>query len=391
MRNLLVLLFVAGLVVAPSFGATNVQILANATVAANGDLVSGGTNNLTLNVGQTAVVRGFFVGNGPGVWAIGGNVAAAAVGADPLAGLTVSAFAFPTNFSGAFATIDPITGLPIPGTDIPPTTPIPGVNGAVAVIGSAQGIFPVVSFAATTYKSLFSYTVTATAAGKVALNWVEAPAGGFGGWYTTTTDSTNGIGTAAGLTITVNAVGPTITKTASTVDNAVAGKKTLWRTQKNVVRMTFSASIGTVGATIPNPGLVIQQMLPGGTYGPDLSANFTFKVEAGNVLRIFESTKVLGDKTWYAVRNTGGWAAVQNFTVQMPVLVGDVDGNGAVVGSSDIVAITQMLGKSVAPNDADRRDTDGNMVIVGSSDMPPATANIGKNVLAGAYAKPTGH
>jgi hypothetical protein len=55
-----------------------------------------------------------------------------------------------------------------------------------------------------------------------------------------------------------------------------ADQSSFWRSANNVIRLTFGADI-----TVPEPGQVrIQEMLPDGAFGPDMSANgFTFTVE----------------------------------------------------------------------------------------------------------------
>ena len=154
---------------------------------------------------------------------------------------------------------------------------------------------------------------------------------------------------------------------------------TLWRTQNNTIRLTFAGPI-----TAPTAGqILIQQMTAGGTYGADKSANFTYTVEGGNVLRIREVGAQMPDNTWFAIRNTGGWTSACNFTIQYPVNVGDFDGNGVVL-SADVLAINVIANGAKA--DQDRSDVDGNGfklqadVLLANANQPSATP-----------AKPTGH
>jgi hypothetical protein len=94
----------------------------------------------------------------------------------------------------------------------------------------------------------------------------------------------------------------------------------------NVVRLTFSGPI-----VAPTAGqILIQSLGAGGTFGPDLSANFTYTVEPGNVLRIFDGVGPipgtnLANATWYAIRSTGGWPGVNPFEVDYVVVIGDSD------------------------------------------------------------------
>lgn len=390
MRNFLAGLVVVSLAVAPALATIDVQLLANASTS-SGNLVAGtGTNNLTLNVGQTAVVGGFFVGNGHGVVAIGGSVVAS--GASALG--TGTGFAYLSSFQGFQGAPDGEGGI-VPGTTILPTTPTLAVNGAVSPIGSAQGTLNVPqtqfydTYAATTPKQLFSYTVTATAPGVVTLQWQEAPAGGFSGWYTTDFTMVNGVNNNAALTITVPQPVTQVNLVSSSVDNAVAGKKTISRAKKAIVRLTFDGSIGTVG-TITNPGIKIVQCLAGGVEGTDVTSNFTFAVEAGNVLKIADSTTTgaLTNKTWYAIRNTGSWTGAANFTKLTPVLIGDVDGNGILTSAGDVGPIvTKLASPSFGTVDDDRRDLDGNKICTSAGDVGPAVTGLSAPSLP---AKPSG-
>jgi len=135
---------------------------------------------------------------------------------------------------------------------------------------------------------------------------------------------------------------------------------TLWRTARNLVRVTFDKDIAA-----PASGQVlIQELLDGGTYGSDLSAAFTFTVandEGGHprVLRIQENGTVLSPQRWYSVRSLGAWASANNFEVQYRVVVGDVDGDGA-VSEADVALVQQALGtQNGDPGFNIRADIDG--------------------------------
>jgi hypothetical protein len=110
---------------------------------------------------------------------------------------------------------------------------------------------------------------------------------------------------------------------AALTTSAPACDATVSRFQNNVFRLTF-------GGDVPAPGageLVINELLDDGEFGDDLSASFTFVVEGESILRIAESGDVLDNERWYAVRNTGGWAGVAAFEVDLVVVAGDVNGD----------------------------------------------------------------
>lgn len=383
MRKLLVSLFVVGLVVAPSFGASvDVKILVN------------GSANPTILVGNTATVEGWFKCESAteAVCAIGGSVTASGPGLTLNGALASSTFY--TNGSWPFQGFQPLQGQP--GTQILPATPADGTQGAVISIGSAQGIANQVApawirtadyGANNTWVKLFSYSVNAAAAGTVTLQWAEAAAGGNGGWYTTDTAMVNGINTNTAAVVTIQVGTPPRNLVSSTVDNSVAGKKTLWRTKKSVVRLTFDTAL----TAAPTAGQIkIVQCLAGGVEGADLSSNFTFTLESGGtVVKCLDSSAagVLTNRTWYAIR-LGTLPNTNAFTKLIPVLVGDYDGNGVLSAAGDINPIVAKLSSpSVSPNDADRRDLDGNMVISAAADVNPAVAGLATPTLP---AKPTG-
>ncbi|GAF98101.1 unnamed protein product, partial [marine sediment metagenome] len=137
-----------------------------------------------------------------------------------------------------------------------------------------------------------------------------------------------------------------------------ADQESLWRSQKNIMRLTFDGDIMAL-----EPGdLRIEEMLEGGNYGADLSANFTFTVETDTddnprILKIQENGAVLEHRTWYAVRNVGDWSDVADFILQYVVQVGDADKDGQVL-TKDILTVNVVIPTFSAADD-DRRDIDG--------------------------------
>ena len=137
-----------------------------------------------------------------------------------------------------------------------------------------------------------------------------------------------------------------------------ASGKSLWRNQRNIIRLTFDWDIDSP----PAGGVMIQEMLAGGTYGDDLSAGFTFAVENDGqgqprILKIRETASTLQHRKWYAVRNTGAWTAVAPFTVQYVVQVGDANNDGRVL-NTDFGWVNAAIPNFKAADD-DRRDING--------------------------------
>lgn len=353
MRSFLAGLIAVGLLVTPALSGTiDVEMRVN-----------GVAGPATLNVGQTATVEGWFKSTGAGVYAIGGNVTAAGTGGLSIEGTPLAANSFyVADFCGFMDLRNE------PGTTIPPAVPVAGVNGAVSIIGSAQSItnqatpFVDTAWGNGSYVKLFSYTVKGTAAGTVTLQWQDAGEPGYGGWYTTDTSMVDGIANSAGVTITVNAAQTQANLIDKSVDFNVNGKKTLWRSKKNVLSLTFDKDI-----TAPAVGqLTIQKLIAGSTYGSDLSSNFTFTVvndpaqgNAPRILRIFDNSTngVLENLGWYSFRNTGGWATAANFEHQVPVMVGDATGDARVL-SNDVTSINSRVSSAVVAIDS-RFDIDG--------------------------------
>ncbi len=161
--------------------------------------------------------------------------------------------------------------------------------------------------------------------------------------------------------------------------------QSLWRNQKNVIRLTFDGDISVPGAG----EVMIQEMIDGGICGDDLSAGFTFTVENDTqgqprVLRIRETASFLQHRKWYAVRNTGAWAAVAPFTVQYVVQVGDANNDGRVL-NTDFGLVNAAIPTFSAADD-DRRDINGDGRIL-NTDFGVLNSKIPSFPVA----KPSGH
>lgn len=99
-------------------------------------------------------------------------------------------------------------------------------------------------------------------------------------------------------------------------------------TQSNCLHLAFDGPI-----TNPEPGQIeVCELLsdPVGECGDNLSEEFTFTVEDGDVLKIVENGGVFSNGTWYCVRNTGGWPCVNDFKVDYRVVRGDANNDGRV-------------------------------------------------------------
>jgi len=162
-------------------------------------------------------------------------------------------------------------------------------------------------------------------------------------------------------------------------------QESLWRSQKNTIRLTFDDDIA-----VPQAGdVLIREMLDGGYYGRDLSSDFTFTVEndeeqSPRILRIREKASVLAHRKWYAVRNVGSWSDLPDFIVQYLVQVGDAD-NDCQVLNRDIGVINPAIPSFNAADD-DRRDIDGDGNIL-NRDVGLANQNIPSLTVP----KPSGH
>lgn len=161
--------------------------------------------------------------------------------------------------------------------------------------------------------------------------------------------------------------------------------QSLWRSAKNTFRLRFDLDIDA-----PASGsILIQEMLAGGAYGPDLASDFTFTVENDaslrpRVLKIREKATTLTHRKWYAIRNMGGWANVAPFVVQYVVQVGDANADNRVL-NTDFGVISAAIPVFNAPDD-DRRDINGDGRIL-NTDFGLANSKIPSfNV-----PKPSGH
>ena len=159
-------------------------------------------------------------------------------------------------------------------------------------------------------------------------------------------------------------------------------RKTLWRTTKNLSRLTFDGALSAA----PTAGqILIQEMIAGGTYGPDVSANFTFTLESGGtVLKVINNANTLQHRKWYAIRNTGGWAAANAFLVQYVVQMGDANNDGRVL-FTDLANINAGIPTDPAA-DTNRRDINADARVL-FTDMAAANARIPSDLVP----VPAGH
>jgi len=173
---------------------------------------------------------------------------------------------------------------------------------------------------------------------------------------------------------------------ATLVGSRPANGKSLWRSKHNIARLVFDGDIAT-----PAPGeLLIQELLPNGLFGPDLSSGFSLTVEndgASNprILRVWENDSTLQHRHWYAIRNVGDWNRVGVFEVQYLLQVGDADGNMIVI-SLDVGAVNAGIPCFINCGDDNRLDTDGDGRVI-SLDVGVINGHIGSFTVP----KPTGH
>ncbi|MFQ5591564.1 MAG: hypothetical protein ACE5HE_10410 [Phycisphaerae bacterium] len=149
----------------------------------------------------------------------------------------------------------------------------------------------------------------------------------------------------------------------------------LWRTEHNVVHLSFSSDIGA-----PAPGeILIQSMLSGGLFGPDISSGFEFRIELDTdgkprVLEIVdESPPDLVHREWYAIRSLGGWTNGAEFSVEYVVQVGDSDNDGRVL-NLDVGLINAAI-PDLDADEEDRRDIDGDGTVL-NADVSTANAHL---------------
>jgi hypothetical protein len=180
------------------------------------------------------------------------------------------------------------------------------------------------------------------------------------------------------------------TTTLSVIDQALTAttpddQKGLWRTEKNIARFTFDTDLGSVGPVALAGQVEIVELLAGGAFGADISANFDFFIEdagAGPRVLMLKDTGANMNKAWYSIRNVGAWGAVAPFVVQYRVAPGDADDNGFVT-PVDVGLVNGNIGP--AGVDDSRFDIDGNNFVT-PTDVGLANTNIGPGPF-----KPTGH
>ncbi len=159
-----------------------------------------------------------------------------------------------------------------------------------------------------------------------------------------------------------------------------ADERSLWRSQKNVVRLTFACAIDAPGAG----QVLIQELLSGGAFGPDLSSAFTFCVEGGNVLKLQENASTLQHRTWYSIRQTGAWSGMANFALEYLVQRGDATDDREVF-NADVSYINS--GVPCLSGCDERKDINGdsrilNADVLDANTYVPSLDNV---------PKPTGH
>ncbi len=200
-----------------------------------------------------------------------------------------------------------------------------------------------------------------------------------------------GVGAMTSLTVNVGDV-CTAAVTSTIPPHTTVGQysgfltnSTLWRTLRHVIRIDFDEPAGCPALTAPTAGqILIREMLANGAFGPDLSASFTYTIEAGNVLRIREpstTATVLADNKWYAISNNN-WPGVGTFEVQWPVNTGDFDGNRFTT-PTDVSGINGTP-TGVVPDQA-RQDVNGDGF------RTPTDVSAANGAQGPPPAKPTGH
>ena len=146
--------------------------------------------------------------------------------------------------------------------------------------------------------------------------------------------------------------GPPPFSTSSPVD-----QQSLWRAGRNHLTLRFAGAL----ASPPSPGEVsVQVMLPGGAYGPDLSAAFQFEI-ADRTLSMTEVESVLEHRQWYAIRNMG-WDAAGPFRIRLVVQVGDATGDGRVLPGDLSFVNTRMPSFGVPVSDRFDINGDGRIL-----------------------------
>ncbi|MHC4696270.1 MAG: hypothetical protein ACYTFA_05975 [Planctomycetota bacterium] len=178
-------------------------------------------------------------------------------------------------------------------------------------------------------------------------------------------------GTIGNLTINISACAAA-TATAS----APADQHSLWRSKKNIVRITFSADV-----TAPAPGEIeIVACQAGCVEGADQSGFFDISIEdpgtGPRVLRLqdtdLDATRGhLDHATWYKVRNVS-WACVDPFEYQFRVQYGNAT-DDLFVDNTDLSTISENFGFYFGQDDVPW-DINGDM-FVDNQDMSIANDN----------------
>lgn len=184
-----------------------------------------------------------------------------------------------------------------------------------------------------------------------------------------------GVGTINNLTVDVGDILAPLLSSTPACDTALS------RASGNVIRLTFDGAVA-----MPSPGeIVIQQLDDAGAFtGIDLSANFTYSLEADDtVLRIQETGDVLSNVTWYGIVNDGTWASADDFKVTYPAMPGNVNNDGF-TNFGDLSGINANLVDPAADDDPYDVNGDGR---VNFGDMSGANVFIPSTKPA----KPTGH
>ena len=184
-----------------------------------------------------------------------------------------------------------------------------------------------------------------------------------------------GVGTITNLTINVVSCQA---DTNSVVSSSPVTQKSLWKTQRNVARLTFASNLAAV------PAIQIRELLDAGAFGPDLSANFIMSIEGGTVLRIADNGSHLAHRKWYAVSNDADCDGLADFEFQFVVQIGDANNDGRVL-FTDLANINACIPTDPAA-DSNRRDINGDGRVL-FTDMAAANARIPSDIVP----KPTGH
>ncbi|MHC4697760.1 MAG: myxococcus cysteine-rich repeat containing protein [Planctomycetota bacterium] len=154
----------------------------------------------------------------------------------------------------------------------------------------------------------------------------------------------------------------------------------LWRSKKNIVRITFDADV-----TAPAPGQIeIVECISGAPAceeGPDQSGFFDISVENDpvnpRILRLQDTdldatVGHLKHEAWYKVRNIATWPCVEDFDLRFVVLYGNADGS-LFVDNTDLSVISANFGFYFG-QDAVVWDINGDM-FVDNQDMSIANDN----------------